>query len=71
MFAIDTAADPALHRACSRIANRILFLIRPLLRDADARDIALREAYAIAREELERHGSALGETTPRESDTGR
>ena len=53
MFAIDTAPDPALHLACSRIANRVVFLIRPLLRDADA----------IAREELERHGSAPEKTT--------
>ncbi len=62
MFTIDTAANPAVHRACSRIANRVVFLIGPLLRGADARDIALREAYAIAREEIERHGSAQGET---------
>ena len=54
MFVIDAAADPAMHRACSRIANRVVFLIRPLLRDSKARDFALREAYAIAREELER-----------------
>jgi hypothetical protein len=62
MFRIDTSADPSVHRACSRIANRVVFLIQPLLRDADARDIALREAYAIARQEIERHGPARGET---------
>ncbi len=58
MFVIDRAADQAVHLACSRIANRVSFLIRPLIRDAADRDLALREAYAIAREELERHGSA-------------
>jgi hypothetical protein len=47
------------HRACSQIANRVVFLIRPLLRDASDRDLALREAYAIAREALERHGPAV------------
>jgi hypothetical protein len=62
MFTIDTAPDPAMHRACSRIANRLVFLVRPLLRTAHDRDIALREAYAIAREEIERHGTAQGET---------
>jgi hypothetical protein len=62
MFTIDTAANPAVHRASSRIANRLVFLIGPLLRGADDRDIALREAYAIAREEIERHGAAHGET---------
>jgi hypothetical protein len=55
---IDHAPDPSLHRACSRIANRIVFLMRPLLRDAESRDLALCEAYAIAREEIERHGAA-------------
>ena len=55
MFVIDHAADPSVHRACSRIANRVVFFIRPLLRDGEARDIALREAYAIAREEIKRH----------------
>lgn len=58
MLMLDTAPDPALHRACSRIANRMVFLIRPLLRNAYERDTALREAYAIAREEIERHGTA-------------
>ncbi len=58
MFAIDLSSDPGVHRACSRIANRVVFLIRPLLRNCDDRDFALREAYAIAREEMEGHGSA-------------
>jgi hypothetical protein len=62
MRIIDQSPSPAMHRACSRIANRLVFLIQPLLRSADARDIALREAYAIAREEIERHGAAQGET---------
>jgi len=57
MFVIDHAADPVVHRACSRIANRVVFFIRPLLRDGEARDFALREAYAIAREEIKRHKS--------------
>ena len=60
MFAIDCSPDPHMHSVCSRIANRVVFAIRPLLRNAEARDIALREAYAIAREEFERHGSAAG-----------
>jgi hypothetical protein len=59
---IDPGDRPELHRASARIANRLVFLIQPLLRSADARDIALREAYAIAREEIERHGAAQGET---------
>jgi hypothetical protein len=58
MFVIDRAADPAVHLACSRIANRLVFLIRPLLHNAGDRDLALREAYGIARDELERHGAA-------------
>jgi hypothetical protein len=58
MFVIDVSADPAVHRACCRIANRLVFLIRPLLRGADDRDLALREAYAIAREEIEKLGAA-------------
>jgi hypothetical protein len=57
MFVIDRAADQAVHLACSRIANRVVFLIRPLIRAAGDRDLPLREAYAIARQELERHGS--------------
>jgi hypothetical protein len=59
MFVVDCSPDPATHRACCRIANRVVFLIRPLLRDAGARDIALREAYAIAREELEGRGGGV------------
>jgi hypothetical protein len=55
MFVINRSDDAGVHEACSRIANRLVFLIRPLLRGADDRDRALREAYAIAREELERH----------------
>jgi hypothetical protein len=62
MLIIDPPSNPALHRACSRIANRLVFLIQPLLRNAYARDIALREAYAIAREEIERHGVPQAET---------
>jgi hypothetical protein len=58
MFAIDCSSDPVVHRACSRIANRVVFLIQPLLRDAGARNVALREAYAIAREEIEKRQSA-------------
>lgn len=58
MFVIDRSTDAAVHKACSRIANRVVFLIRPLLRSSRDRDDALREAYAIAREEIERHGAA-------------
>jgi hypothetical protein len=56
MFVIDASADPAVHRACCRIANRLVFLMCPLLRGADHRNLALHEAYAIAREEIEKHG---------------
>jgi hypothetical protein len=58
MFVIDRSTDAAIHKACCRIANRVVFLVRPLLRSARDRDDALREAYAIAREEIERHGAA-------------
>ena len=58
MFTIDCSPDPDVHRACSRIANRVVFLIRPVLRTCEDRDFALCEAYAIAREEMERHESA-------------
>ena len=64
MFTIDCSADPGLHQACSRIANRIVYLIRPLLRNAEERNIALREAYAIAREEMERHGADTASCLP-------
>jgi hypothetical protein len=57
MFVIDASADPTVHRACCRIAKRLVFLIRPLLRGADDRNLALREAYAIAREEIEKNGT--------------
>jgi hypothetical protein len=53
MFVIDRSNDAATHRACVRIANRLVFMIRPLLRSADERDRALSEAYAIARDEIE------------------
>jgi hypothetical protein len=56
MFVIDRSADPDMDRASVRIANGVVFLIRPQLRGADERDSALREAYAIAREELEALG---------------
>jgi hypothetical protein len=58
LFAIDGSPDPAVHRAGIQIANRVVFLIRPLLRGAGDRDLALREAYAIARAAIERHGPA-------------
>jgi hypothetical protein len=58
MFVIDVSPDSAVHLASSRIANRLVFLIGPLLRGADDRDVALREAYAIAREEIEKHGAS-------------
>jgi hypothetical protein len=64
MFTIDTAANPSVHRACSRIANRMVFLIRPVLRTAEDRNLVLSQFYAIAREEIERHGSAQEETAP-------
>jgi hypothetical protein len=64
VFVIDCSSDPEVHRACSRIANRVVFLIQPLLRNGDERNIALREAYAIAREEMERHGSAAAPAEP-------
>ncbi len=58
MFVIDVSADAAVHRACSRIANGLGFLIRPLCRSADDRDFGLCEAYSIAREEIEKIGAA-------------
>jgi hypothetical protein len=58
MFVIDASADPTVHRACCRIAKRLVFLIFPLLRGADDKDVALREADAIAREEIEKHATA-------------
>ncbi len=64
MFTIDCSPDPDVHRACSRIANRVVFLIRPVLRTCDDRDFALREAYAIAREEMERHESSAASGEP-------
>ena len=54
MFVIEASPDSAVHRACSRIANGLVFVIRPLCRSADDRDVALCEAYAIAREEIEK-----------------
>jgi hypothetical protein len=58
MLGIDVSPNSAVHAASCRIANRIVFLIRPLLRGADDKDVALREAYAIAREEIEKHATA-------------
>jgi hypothetical protein len=58
MFVIEVSPDSAVHLATSRIANRMAFLIFPLLRGADDRDVALREASAIAREEIEKLGAA-------------
>jgi len=57
MMKIDCSSDADVHRACSRIANGVVFLIRPLLRTGEDRDFALREAYAIARREIEGHES--------------
>jgi hypothetical protein len=59
MFAIDTSPDRALHRESSRIASRLVFMIQPLLRSADDRSVALREAYAIARESLEAYSAVM------------
>jgi hypothetical protein len=58
MFVIDVSPNSAVHLASSWIANRLVFLIFPLLRGADEREVALREAYAIAREEIEKFGAA-------------
>lgn len=53
MFTIGRAADPHVHEAACRIANRIVSMIQSLLRRAEERDAALREAYRIASQDIE------------------
>jgi hypothetical protein len=57
MLRIDVSPNSAVHLASCRIANRIVFRKRPLLSGADDRVVALREAYTIAREEIEKHAT--------------
>ncbi len=52
MIAIDPGDRPELHRAAVRIANRIGFLLFPVLRHGE-HDYAIRSIYALAREEME------------------
>lgn len=53
MIRIDQAADPAVHALSIRIAQRCLYVIQAVLREEERGD-ALREFYAVAREEIEK-----------------
>src|SRR4051812_18888121 len=52
MIQTNAPADPRIHEAATRMAKRFVWVIQAILRDEERGD-ALREAYQIAREELE------------------
>jgi hypothetical protein len=52
MYVESQPADPQIHEAAIKMARRFVWIIQAILRDEERGD-ALREAYAIAREELE------------------
>jgi hypothetical protein len=52
MFLENGPADPRVHDAAMRIAKRFVWVIQAILREEERGD-ALREAYMIARQELE------------------
>jgi hypothetical protein len=52
MFVESQAADPLVHEAAMKMARRFVWIIQAILREEERGD-ALREAYQVAREELE------------------
>lgn len=52
MKPVMLAATPDIHRAAAKIANRIVWMMRQLLRDGE-RDYAVTQVYLVAREEME------------------
>lgn len=52
MIQANAPADPRIHEAATKMARRFVWVIQAILREEERGD-ALREAYQIAREELE------------------
>jgi hypothetical protein len=61
---VDKAADPAVHRIASAIANRCVWAIQAVLRGDDRR-LAASEFYHICREEIGKPpGNAIDKQQP-------
>lgn len=56
-------ADPLIHQAATRIAERFVWVIQAILRPEE-RPEALREAYLAAREEIEAYERGRGAVRP-------
>lgn len=54
MIDLSKPTAPEIHAAAQRLAFGFVALIEALLPSPEARGLALREAYRLAREELER-----------------
>ena len=52
MLRSNQPADPRIHEAAQRLARRFVSIIGAVLRDEE-KGLAMREAYAVAREEIE------------------
>jgi hypothetical protein len=56
MIQANVPADPRIHETATRMARRFVWVIQAILREEERGD-ALREAYEIAREELEAYAN--------------